>query len=103
MSRTGRFSRRAVPATNGCTVQVALVEPERTTPLQTEDTRMGIQRTAEQQGSFMSDASSEKQDQILANQAKLDEILANQVTIKSNQSKLDEILANQEKILGKLG
>ena len=54
-------------------------------------------------GSFMSDASSEKQDQILANQAtiianqaKLDEILA-------NQSKLDQILSNQEKILGKLG
>ena len=51
----------------------------------------------------MSDASSEKQDQILANQAaiianqaKLEEILANQVAIKSNQSKLDQILANQE-------
>ena len=61
-------------------------------------------------GAVMSDVSSEKQDQILANQAaiianqaKLDEILANQVAIKSNQSKLDQILANQEKILSKLG
>jgi len=66
--------------------------------------------TDTQRGDFLADASSEKQDQILANQAaiianqaKLDEILANQVAIKSNQSKLDQILANQEKILGKLG
>ena len=41
----------------------------------------------------MSDASSEKQDRILANQA----------AIIANQAKLEEILANQEKILGKLG
>ena len=71
--------------------------------------RTVVPRT-QNRGGFMSDASSEKQDQILANQAaiianqaKLDEILANQVAIKSNQSKLDQILANQEKILGKLG
>jgi hypothetical protein len=61
-------------------------------------------------GVFVSDATSQKQDEILANQAKLDSVLANQETIKanqeqirSNQAKLDEILANQEQILGKIG
>ena len=57
----------------------------------------------------MSDASSQKQDQILANQAA---IIANQAKRRDpcepggdqvEQSKLDQILANEEKILRKLG
>jgi peptidase E len=58
-------------------------------------------------GGFMPDATSEKQDRMLADHEKL---LANQAQIleglemiKSNQAKLDQILANQEKILGSVG
>ena len=55
----------------------------------------------------MPDATSEKQDRMLADHEKQ---LANQAQIleglemiKSNQAKLDQILANQEKILGSVG
>ena len=60
-----------------------------------------------QPGGFMPDATSEKQDRMLADHEKL---LANQARIleglemiKANQTKLDQILANQEKILGSVG